>query len=107
MKKLQAAISPVFGLLILLLVISCMGRVQADVIPSLFNTGVDASMTPLPDGTIGDPHYSLISVPDGTTDILVRTSAGGYPIPPYFGDNSSSTWIGPDNDQSLSGPVGL
>lgn len=64
-------------------------------IPSLFNTGVDASMTPLPDGTIGDPHYSLVSVPGGTTDILVRTSAGGYPIPPYFGDDSSSAWIGP------------
>jgi hypothetical protein len=76
-------------------------------IPNLFNTGVDASGVPLPDGTIGDPHYSLVSAPSGsTTDIRVRTSAGGYPIPPYVGDDALSAWIGPNNDSSLDGPVG-
>ena len=49
----------------------------------------------------------LVSAPSGsTTDIRVRTSAGGYPIPPYNGDDSLSAWIGPNNDSSLDGPVG-
>lgn len=83
------------------------GNGSADPITSLFNTGVDASGTPLPDSTVGDPHYSLVSVPGGVTDLLVRTSAGGYPIPPYIGDDSLSAWIGPNNDHILDGPVGI
>ena len=80
---------------------------HAGPITTLYNTGVNASGTPLADGTIGDPHYSLVSVPSGsTTDIRVRTSAGGYPIPPYIGDDSFSAWIGPNNDSMLDGPVG-
>jgi hypothetical protein len=79
---------------------------QASVIPGLFNTGVNASGTPLPDGTLNDLHYSLVSVPGGTTVTLVRTSAGGYPIPPYIGDDSLSAWIGPNNDHQVDGPVG-
>jgi hypothetical protein len=74
---------------------------------TLYNTGVDSSGTPLADGTIGDPHYTLTSVPGGsTTDIRVRTSAGGYPIPPYIGDDSISAWIGPNNDSAVDGPGG-
>jgi len=75
-------------------------------IPGLFNTGVDACGTPLPDGTIGDPHYQLLSVPGGTSSIRVRTAAGGYPIPPYIDDNLISAWIVPDNDAQGDGPVG-
>jgi Carboxypeptidase regulatory-like domain len=74
--------------------------------PILFNTGVDDSGVPLPDGTIGDPHYNLVSVPSGTTAIRVRTAAGGYPVPPYIGDNSASAWIGPNNDSMVDGPMG-
>jgi hypothetical protein len=74
---------------------------------TLFNTGVDASGNPLADGTIGDPHYTLVSVPSGTTDIRVRTSAGGYPAYEWLGDDSSSAWIGPNNDPQVDGPVGL
>jgi len=48
----------------------------------------------------------LILVPGDTTDILIRTSDGGYPIPPYSGDNFFSRWIGPNNDSQLDGPVG-
>jgi hypothetical protein len=73
---------------------------------TLFNTGVNAAGTPLVDGTLGDPHYTLVSVPSGTTTIRVRTSAGGYPIPPYIGDDTLSAWIGPNNDSSLDGPLG-
>jgi len=75
-------------------------------IPGLFNTGVDACARPMADGTIGDPHYTLISTPGGTRDIRVRTSAGGYPVPPYIADNSDSAWIGPNVDAMLDGPPG-
>jgi hypothetical protein len=75
---------------------------------SLFNTGVDGSGTPLPDGTLGDPHYTITSTPAGSTTIIrVRTSAGGYPIGPWVGDNSTSAWIGPNNDGAVDGPVGV
>jgi hypothetical protein len=86
---------------------TCLGAgARAGTITTLFNTGVDGSGAPLADGTVGDPHYSLISVPSGTTDLLVRTAAGGFPIPPYIGDDALSAWIGPFNDSSLDGPVG-
>ena len=79
---------------------------QAAVI-DIFNTGVDSSGTPLADGTIGDPHYSLTSVPFGsTTDTRVRTSTGGYPSPYWLADNSTSAWIGPNNDPFLNSPGG-
>jgi len=65
----------------------------------LFNTGVDAAGSPLPNGTIGDPHYSLISVPaGGTTEIGVRTSVSGWPFPFWLGDDSFSTWIVPNKN---------
>ncbi|NQT88185.1 PEP-CTERM sorting domain-containing protein [bacterium] len=75
-------------------------------IDDLFNTGVDASGAPLPDGTIGDPHYTIASTPGGSTDIRVRTSAGGFPIGPWLGDNATSAWIGPNNAVDLSSPLG-
>jgi hypothetical protein len=90
------------------------GTAKADPITTLFNTGVSAGGTPLPDGTIGDPHYTLISVPNppgpgpgNTTVLQVRTSAGGFPIPPWLGDNTLSAWIGPNNAKDLTGPPGL
>jgi len=73
---------------------------------SIFNTGVDGSGTPLADGTIGDPHYVLVSVPGGTTNIRVRTSVGGYPVGPWIGDDAISAWIGPNSDITVDGPVG-
>jgi hypothetical protein len=73
---------------------------------TIFNTGVNASGTPLANGTIGDPHYILLTVPSGTTGLQVRTSAGGFPIPPWVGDDTVSAWIGPNNDTALDGPVG-
>ncbi len=81
-------------------------KVQAGiVIPSLFNTGVDNSGSPLLDGTLGDPHYSLFA-PGGTNATIVRTESGGYPIPPYLGDDTLSAWIGPANSYDMLGPIG-
>jgi hypothetical protein len=83
------------------------GQANADPITTLFNTGVNSSGAVLPDGTLGDPHYTLISVPGGSTStIRIITSASGFPIPPYIGDNALSRWIGPNNNPDLHGPVG-
>ena len=71
----------------------------------VFNTGVNGSGAPLFDGTVGDPHYTLIVVPGGTTDIRVRTSAGGPPVTnAWLGDDSISAWIGPNNSPDVTGP---
>jgi hypothetical protein len=90
----------IFALMVLGLAVGRVGLVQAVPLPfnnTLFNTGVDSSGLALPDGTLGDPHYSLVSVPGGTTDILVRNKPPVYPIPPYllYGD-AISAWIGPN-----------
>ena len=66
----------------------------------IFNTGVDTLGNPLPNGTVGDLPYVLTSVPGGTTDLQVRTSAGGFPIGPWIGDDSLSAWIRPNNPGS-------
>ena len=86
------------------------GQAQAASI-TIFNTGMDTGGILQPNGTstpLGfTSAYQLISVPAGsTTDILVRTSAGGFPIPPYLPDSALSTWIGPDNDPRFVSPVG-
>jgi len=72
----------------------------------VFNTGVNGSGAPLEDATVGDPHYTLIAVPNGsTTDIRVRTSAGGPPVTnAWLGDNLLSAWIGPNNGPDVPGP---
>ena len=72
---------------------------------SIFSTGVDAGGSVLPDGTVGDPHYTLVSVPGGTSAIRILTSLSGFPIPPWVADNSTSAWIGPDTTDA-EGPVG-
>ena len=73
----------------------------------VFNTGVDLFGTVLTDGTVGDPHYSLVSVPGGTSDIMVRTAAGGAPVNTggWLGDDALSAWIGP-NTAFSGGPGG-
>lgn len=83
--------------------------VNAATISSLFNTGVDNTGAVLPHGTVGDPHYSLVSTPSGTTSqTRIITSAGGYPVSSglYTTDNSISRWIGPNNDDDLNGSDG-
>ena len=79
----------------------CLG---ADI--AIFNTGVDASSTALPGGTLGDPHYQLISVPGGTSTIRTWTVAGGGAIAGWIGDNTTSTWIGPNSGNTLIGIPG-
>jgi hypothetical protein len=73
---------------------------------NLYNTGVDGSGAVLSNGTVGDPHYTLVSVPAGSTQTLVRTSVGGFPIPPYLADDSISAWIGPNNASDFNSAAG-
>jgi hypothetical protein len=94
------------GIAILTVIAGGIDRVQAATINTLYNTGVDATGVALADGTVGDPHYQLISVPgSSTTDIRTRTSAGGYPFVSSL-DNTISSWIGPNNANSLISPPG-
>lgn len=81
------------------------GSAQGSVISSLFNTGVDAAGAPLSNND-AEIHYTLLSVPSGTTSLRVATSANGFPITPWLGDDSLSAWIGPASDGSLNGPAG-
>ncbi len=74
-------------------------------IDTLFNTGVDAAGATLANNA-ADSHYKLTAVPSGTTDVRVATSANGFPIPPWIGDNALSAWIGPNSGISLDGPGG-
>jgi hypothetical protein len=72
----------------------------------LYNTGVDASHSVRADGATPDLHYALVAVPGGTPITVVRRAIGGFPIPPYLGDNNLSAWIGPNNDHQLDSPPG-
>ena len=73
---------------------------------TFYNTGVDNTQTVLGNG-VAETHYVLVSTPDGSTPgVRVATSANGFPIPPWLGDNSLSAWIGPNTDSALDGAVG-
>ena len=89
------------------LILVLIGSAQAAPI-NIFNTGVDANGDVVAGGTVGDEHYTLTSDPNGTiTGIKTATAISeGYPIGPWLGDNSLSSWIGPNTD-NLVGPGGL
>ena len=57
-------------------------------------------------GTLGDPHYKLVTVPAAASSQLeVLTSAYGFPVVPggWLGDFSTSAWIAPTNVPFLNG----
>ena len=73
---------------------------QAATITTLYNTGVDSSGNVLADGTSPDPHYTLTSVPPGSSNTTsVITSGGGFPVGPWLGDSATSAWIGPNGER--------
>ena len=82
-------------------------------IPGIFNTGVDDDHIPLA-GDVDDPHYNMVDVGNGTladatvsdaSDVPPRT----FPVPPWVPNDSTSRWIGPDDDVHFQahGPDGL
>lgn len=93
------------GLSTLALAFGPVDRAQAATIASLYNTGVDASGAVIADGA-SESHYTLTSLPGGTSNLIARTDVGGFPIPPWLGNNTTSAWIGPSNDLALNAPGG-
>jgi hypothetical protein len=83
--------------------LGCAGISSAATIATLFNTGVDAAGVPVADNT-PDIHYSLVAPGGQVGAPLVVTAAGGFPIPPWLGDNGTSAWVGTLNPDSL-GPT--
>jgi hypothetical protein len=110
MKSFLVAVSTlaVFGL----------QHANADLITSLYNTGVDGSgnilnTNPQP---IFDSHYTLVSAPagqqTGPASAELWDSSNGFPVGPWLADDALSTWIVPyphTNDGSgyISNAVGL
>lgn len=66
----------------------------------LFNTGVSSPGVTLSDNT-ADSHYTITAAPEGAfvgQSPLAATAAGGFPIGPWLGDNTTSAWITPRAD---------
>ena len=83
------------------------GSAQAAPITSLYNTGVDASGNPLANNS-AEIHYSLISVPGGSsTDLRVLTAANNFPVGPWLGDDALSAWVVPTGASDATAPSGL
>ena len=72
------------------------GAVEVDYlavpIPGLFNTGVNELGQPKSDDDL-ESHYLIARHPFPSLVPFVATSAGGFPIPPWLGDNAVSAWI--------------
>ena len=75
-------------------------------IGTFYNTGVGNTHTVL-GNSAAETHYVIVSTPDGSIPgVRVATSANGYPIPPWLGDDTASAWIGPNTDSALDGAAG-
>ncbi len=86
-------------------VLGLAAQANANLITSLYDTGVNSSGAPLANGAT-DSHYTLTQVPSGSTTPIAVTSAGGFPVGPWIGDDSSSAWIRPNNP-NVTDPVGF
>jgi hypothetical protein len=99
--------SCLYGCALLLPVAPAMAQAESI---ALYNTVVDSLGDVLPDGTLGDPHYSLtVFAPETSSVIRVKTSASGYPVVPdgpWIADNALSAWIGPLNPDLPSEMLG-
>jgi len=63
-------------------------------IPGLYNTGVSDTGIPQADDSL-DVHYLLVGTSDIVGTPFVARASGGFPIPPWLGDNPDSAWIAP------------
>ncbi len=83
----------------------CASAASAADISTLYNTGVDGAGVPLADNT-PDSHWSLVAPGAQIGSPLVATAAGGFPIGPWLGDNTTSAWVGTLNPTAL-GPTNV
>lgn len=63
-----------------------------DIVPGLYNTGVDVDKQPLAAGAT-DPHYTLLVNPDNTSSTLALVQSGNPG--PWNPNSATSLWIGP------------
>ncbi len=96
------------GILVVAALTASASVAYANPITDLYNTGVDTAGAVLPNGQLGDPHYTMVAnVPLNAVvmPLVVASSAYGWPVgSPWLGDNAYSRWIGPVAP-SLNGPV--
>ncbi len=82
-----------------------------DRIVGLFNTGVDDDNQVLVGGAIADPHYAIVEgPPDGEPLEALTVPEDGFPIGPWFANDSDSRWISPpdvNGATDANGPPGL
>ena len=77
------------------------GSVTPIPVPGLFPTGVDGSGNQLADGA-ADPHYAILSGPDGAGAAAQVTLSNQYPFGYWTGDSATSKWVSPQANQSSS-----
>jgi len=63
-----------------------------DIVPGLYNTGVDVDKQPLAAGAT-DPHYTLLVNPDNTSSTIALVQSGNPG--PWNPNSATSLWIGP------------
>jgi hypothetical protein len=75
----------------------------ADVVPGLFNTGVDASRVVLADGMV-DPHYTIVVNADSASPTALVQDSTVFPIVagPWLANDAESKWIGPRVETSAA-----
>jgi len=114
--EIEFAMRLMFALLAVLSVVASAGNTHAAFI--LRNTGVDGSGVVLTHGST-DSHYKFASLTGGlslvneqavvassmnsTASAIAWTSSGGFPVGPWLGDNTTSTWIAPNAPVAGSG----
>jgi hypothetical protein len=103
--KSIARIQNRMGRLIIVGVLALTARfsVQADPIPTLFNTGVDTNRVALPAGAI-DPHYIITVNSDNSLSSDAFVHIEGFPIVPgvWLANTTISKWIAPRADSTMA-----
>ena len=75
-----------------------------DVVPGVFNTGVDITGAPLEDNSL-DEHYTLMINPDGeplAPPVVINSTVFPISAGPWVPSSPTSKWIGPRFDTSAS-----
>jgi hypothetical protein len=79
-------------------------QARADIISTLYSTGVNNAHALLP-GFAPDPHYVMATgSSDGTTGLTpFAVPNGGFPIPPWVSNTSTAQWITPRLPEGVNG----
>ncbi len=64
-------------------------------IPDFYATGVNDDREALEGDVVPDPHYTIVLDPNGDAMEAVTVPVDGFPIPPWYANDSNSRWISP------------